>query len=208
MKIIDISMPVTEKTVVWDDEFVPEIKEFGSISKGDIANSSYIKMSLHTATHIDFPRHFYDDGKTQENFLLETFYGKAYVVEINDDPIAYESFEKANIPSDIKKILIKTGSDRLYELGKFSKDFIALHNSGADWIVEKGIELVGIDYLSVEKYYNDNYYVHKKLLGNDILIIEGLNLSNVEAGEYTLYALPLKVFGRDAAPVRAFLIKE
>jgi len=209
VKIIDISMPITEKTIVWDDEFIPEIKKLGSISKGDIANSSYIKMSLHTATHIDFPKHFYDNGKTQENFSLENFYGKAYVVEIKDDPITYESFEKTNIPSDIKKIIIKTGNDKLYGLGKFSKDFIALDNSGADWIVEKGIELVGIDYLSIEKYYNnDNYYVHKRLLGNDILIIEGLNLSNVEAGEYTFYALPLKVFGKDAAPVRAFLIKE
>ena len=208
MKIIDISVPITEKTIVWDDEFIPEIKKLGSISKGDIANSSYIKMSLHTATHIDFPKHFYDDGKTQEKFSLERFYGKAYVLEIKNDPITYESFEKANIPSDMKKVLIKTGSERLYKLGKFSKDFIAIDNSGADWIVEKGIELVGIDYLSIEKYYNDNYYVHKKLLRNDILIIEGLNFSDVEEGEYTLFALPLKVLGKDAAPVRAFLIKE
>ncbi len=207
MKVIDISIPITEKTIVWENEFSPQIKEYESISNGSTSNTSLIKMSLHTATHIDFPRHFFDDGKTLEDFELERFYGRVYVAEIDDDPVTDKSFEKADIPEGTKKILIKTGNSELYKLGKFSKDFVALKNSGADWLIKRGIELVGIDYLSIEKYENESYPVHRRLLKNDVLIVEGLNLENVSEGEYILFSLPLKVFSKDAAPVRAFLLE-
>ncbi len=208
MKVIDISTPITKDTIMWEDEFKPVIERFGSIKDGDIANSSYIKMSLHTATHIDFPKHFFDDGKTQEDFELNKFYGKVYVAEIKDDPVDKKAFEKANIPEDAKKLLIKTKNSVLYKNSSFSKEFAALNQSGADWVIEKGIELVGIEYLSIEKYINDNYSVHKTLLKNDVLIIEGLNLQKVTPGYYNLFALPLKIYGTDAAPVRVFLVEE
>ena len=207
MRIIDVSIPINENTVVWDDEFVPEIKEFGKIKDGDVANSSCIRMSLHTATHIDFPRHFFSEGKAQEDFSLDKYYGKVYVVEISDDPITAEALQRGGIPSHTKKLLIKAGNSKLYKNKKFSKEFNALSDSGADWLVERGIELVGIDYLSIEKYENNDYYVHKTLLKNDILIIEGLNLEKVKEGEYEIYALPLKIPAKDAAPVRVFLIE-
>ncbi len=208
MKVIDISTPITEDTIMWEGESEPEIERFVSIKKGDIANSSYVKMSLHTATHMDFPKHFFDDGKTQEDFELSKFYGKVYVVEIKEDPVDRKAFEKANIPAGTKKLLIKTKNAGLYKKGSFSKEFAALNQSGAEWIVEKGIELVGIEYLSIEKYVNDNYSVHKTLLKNDVLIIEGLNLEKVAPGYYNLFALPLKIHGTDAAPIRVFLVEK
>jgi len=87
MRVIDVSTPITEKTIMWEDEFKPEFGLFGSIENGDIANSSYIKMSHHTATHIDFPKHFFNEGKTLEDFPIEKFYGEAFVLSIKDDPI-------------------------------------------------------------------------------------------------------------------------
>ena len=104
--------------------------------------------------------------------------------------------------------MIKTDNSKLYNEKSFSKNFSALNESGALWIVERRIELVGIEYLSIEKYINDNYSVHKTLLKNDVLIIEGLNLENIGEGFYKIFALPLKIYGRDAAPVRVFLVED
>ncbi len=207
MRLIDISVPISKDTIMWEDEFLPLIEMFSSLKKGDIANSSFIKMSLHTSTHIDFPLHFLDTGKKSDEINIKKFYGKVFVVEIKDEPISASVFEKSGIPLGTKKLLIKTSNSRLYKESGFSKDFNALCKSGADWIVNHDIELVGIDYLSIEKYENDNYYVHKTLLGNEILILEGINLENVKEGEYTLFALPLKIKGVEASPVRAFLLE-
>jgi arylformamidase len=206
MKIIDISIPISENTIMWDDDFIPEIAQFASINKGDISNSSYIKMSLHTSTHIDFPLHFIENGKSSETIPIEKFYGKVFVAEMKNKPITAESLEKGEIPKGTKKLLLKTDNYLLYKNKGFSKDYNALDYSGAKWIIENRIELVGIDYLSIETYINDNYSVHKTLLKNDVLIVEGLNLENVKQGEYTLFALPLKIYGVEAAPVRAFIL--
>lgn len=202
---IDISLTLSENTPVFLNDAPFITKEILQIKKGNVANVSFIEMGSHSGTHIDAPRHFIDNGDSIDTISINKLIGSAKVYEIkNKRFITREDLNNLDIcVGDI--ILFKTdnGDKLLYK--EFFKDFVYLDNSAADFLVEKNIKAVGIDYLSIEYYYSNDYYVHKKLLSNDILIIEGLLLNNVPQGVYKIYAFPLKISKCDGSPARVIL---
>ena len=207
MKLYDISLPISSELVSWPGDPSPKLIKVLSINEGDACNVTKLEMGVHTGTHIDSPNHFIEDGITTDSMQLEVLMGKCLVIEITS---------KSNIQvSDLydfeigkyERLLLKTKNSVHWENGskKFDKNFIALSLEAAEYLVKSGIKLIGIDYLSIEAYGVREHTVHHHLLNNQIAILEGLNLSKVDEGEYELICLPLKLVDCDGAPVRAIL---
>lgn len=164
-------------------------------------------MDVHVGTHIDAPWHFIADGKTVEEIELNKLLGTAYVADLPGEPeINRQLLEKMDVPGGISRLLLKTDNSEqwLHGMKEFKEDYVALTRSAAEWLVENKFVLVGIDYLSIQKF-GDSCLTHEILLGAEIVIVEGLNLANVNEGVYELYCLPLKLAGADGAPARALL---
>ncbi|MEZ0537524.1 cyclase family protein [Caldicellulosiruptoraceae bacterium PP1] len=202
---IDITMTLSKDIPVFPNDTQFHIQEISQIKKGNVANVSFIEMGSHSATHIDAPKHFIDNGKSIDNIDLNLLIGTAKVFEIkNKNKISKEDLLNFDInENDI--ILLKTDNNDKLLNNEFYKDFVYIDNSAADYLVEKRIKAIGIDYLSIEYFYSKDYYVHKRLLSNNIIIIEGLLLHNVKQGVYKIYALPLKISNCDGAPARVIL---
>ena len=178
------------------------------LEDGDEANVSQLNTDVHIGTHIDAPWHFVANGKTIEQLSLEVLIGKAVVVEMLDvSSVTAKDLEALDLPQDTERLLLRTRNSQLWEneVTEFYKDFVALTSDAAQWIVDRGIRLVGIDYLSVQRFY-DSPLTHKILLGAEVIVIEGLNLSGVRSGQYYLTCLPLKLVGAEGSPARAILI--
>jgi arylformamidase len=165
-----------------------------------------IEMGSHTGTHIDAPFHMIDDGKRLEEFPLETLTGKATVFEISGArSLGRTELDRLNW-SGVERVLFKTENSRHWRDEKFYEEFVYLDPEGAQFLVEQGIRLVGIDYLSIDKFRSESHPSHFVLLKKNIPILEGLNLSLVPAGSYTLVALPLNLQNADGAPARVILM--
>ncbi|MEN2984123.1 MAG: cyclase family protein [Dictyoglomaceae bacterium] len=209
-KPIDVSLLIHENMLFWPSDPKFFLERVSEISKGNNANLSKISLGLHTGTHIDTPYHFLDDGKTLEKIDISRFYGIAKVFEIkSEDKILLRDIEKLEIEKD-DIILFKTKNSLLLRENIFHENYIGLSIEGAEYLVEKEIKAVGIDYLSIGPRGEEGRKVHKILLSRDIGIIEGLDLINVSPGKYFFIALPLKIKGGEGSPVRAVLfpIKE
>lgn len=207
MKVFDISLPINNELVVWPGDPPIEIKSMASIADGDSANISSINVGSHTGTHIDAPFHFDAKGVTIDKLPLDLLIGEVRVIEIDDNVRAIDRpILKALKFDDIKRVIFKTGNSKRYG-AQFVKDFTALTPDGASLLLEKGIKVVGIDYLSIEAYGSKGHETHHILLDNGIIIIEGLYLKDIKGGDYELIALPLRVEGADGAPARVVLRK-
>ena len=209
MKIIDISVMVGGMVPIWTGDERPVIKEQTSKYEQGIIQTTSIAMNVHTGTHIDAPRHFYPHGGTADQIPLEYLVGKCQVIEILPPVklITKEDLLNAGINPSIKRLLIKTRNSGLWtsEGSEFFTDYCALDLSAAKYIVECGILLTGIDYLSIAPFANV-WDVHQELLSNKVIMLEGLDLSGVNLGEYELYCLPLKLDSKDGLPARAVLM--
>jgi len=204
-KIHDITVPLSADLPVYpgDPPFV--IDRCHSIAKGDHANLSRITLSTHSGTHIDAPHHFIDAGISVDQIPLDILIGKALVVEISGvKEIGRKELERLRVKG-ADRLLLKTDNSELWNEAEFNQDFAALTLDGARFLLEAGVKLIGIDYLSIESFEGDGE-VHRMLLDQGVLILEGVNLADVTPGEYQLICLPLKVKGGDGAPVRALLI--
>ncbi|MCS7202711.1 MAG: cyclase family protein [Dictyoglomus sp.] len=207
---IDVSLLIHENMLFWPSDPKFFLERVSEISKGNNANLSRISLGLHTGTHIDTPYHFLDDGKTLEKIDISRFYGIAKVFEIrSEDKISLIDIEKLEIEKD-DIILFKTKNSLLLRENIFHENYIGLSIEGAEYLVEKEIKAVGIDYLSIGPRGEEGRKVHKILLSREIGIVEGLDLINVSPGKYFFIALPLKIKGGEGSPVRAVLfpIKE
>lgn len=170
-------------------------------------NSSQILLDCHFGTHLDEPLHFVEQGKSVDQIELSKLIGEAYVVEISGvRSITSHHLENAGIPKSCKRILIKTDNQKYWIENKttFQENFCSIDKSGAEWIVKRGIVLVGIDYLSIQRF-NDNIDTHVILLSAEVVIVETLNLQEVIQGWFELICLPIKLKGLEGAPVRALL---
>jgi len=204
MRIHDITMPLSAELPVYPGDPPAVIVPWTSIAEGDAANVSRLTLSTHSGTHVDAPRHFSESGLTVDDMPLELLVGKALVVQISGvKEIGRQTLERLRVKG-VQRLLLKTDNARLWKEGEFSTDFAALSVEGARFLVEAGVKLVGIDYLSVESV-EGNGDVHRALLDNGVWILEGANLAGVSPGEYELFCLPLKIKGGDGAPVRALL---
>jgi arylformamidase len=203
---IDISVPLKTGMVHWPDNPPVRISHALDIAKGDGATVSTISMGSHTGTHMDAPVHFLQSGSGIDKLPMSVAIGRARVIQI-EDPASIKPGEL--VPHKIKKgerVLFKTSnSDRCWQTDSFVQDFVHLSAEGAKFLADRGIKMVGIDYLSIGGYKADGAETHRYLLQAGIWIIEGLNLSGVDPGEYVLICLPLKIDGGDGAPARAVL---
>jgi arylformamidase len=203
---VDISVPIRDAMIHWPSDPLVSIKRVEDIEKGDTANVSAISMGAHSGTHVDAPIHFIKEGKGVDHVSLDTVIGRARVIEISDtESIKPEELARHRIRRG-ERILFRTeNSSHVWQKNEFVEDFVFISDTAADFLVDRGVRLIGVDYLSVGSFNHGGSYVHKTLLGSGIWIIEGLNLSNVTAGKYDLICLPLRIVGGDGAPARAIL---
>jgi len=210
MTIYDISLTISPDLPTWPGDPKLELKKFESMDKGAHNNVSQISTSVHIGTHVDAPYHFLNDGMMIEHLPLEVLTGPCYVVQLPDgvEAITAEVLERTELLSEAKRVLFGTRNSHFWAKGEatFQTDFVAITEDGAEWLVERGVQLVGVDYLSVAPY-GDSVPTHTVLLKAGVVVVEGLNLSNVMRGFYDLYCLPLKIAGCDGAPARAILIQ-
>ena len=210
MTIYDISLTLSPSLPTWPGDPGLVLEQFEAMDAGAHVNVTRISSSVHVGTHVDAPHHFLNDGRTVESLPLDVLTGPCYVVQLPDgvDAITAEVLERTEISSAMKRILFGTSNSHIWARGetKFREDFVAITEDGAEWLVERGVQLVGVDYLSVAPF-GDSEPTHKVLLKAGVVIVEGLNLSNVMRGFYDLYCLPLKIAGSDGAPARAILIQ-
>lgn len=211
MKIYDISLTVTPALPVWPGDPPIRIERVTKMEEGHHNNVSTLAMSAHAGTHVDAPYHFIADGKTVEQLSLDALVGPAQVVEIPGDSrlITAADLQSAGVAAGMERVLLKTRNSRYWAQPglPFQTDFTALSPDGAEYLVQQEIRLVGIDYFSIAPF-GDSVPAHRALLGAQIVILEGANLSQAPAGRYQLYCLPLKLGGTDGAPARAILISE
>ena len=205
MKLIDVSVPLDAQLATYPHNTPFTLEPIKRIAHGDSSNVSTLHMSAHTGTHVDAPRHFFDDGQGTEALSLELLIGRTRVIEVHSRAgIAATDLEAIDFSNDIR-VLIKTANSRLWGDPEFHEDYAGVLESGAKHLVEHGIKVVGVDYLSVEKFHNPGAPAHHILLGAGTIVIEGLDLRGVEPGVYDMFCLPLRVVGSDGAPARVVL---
>jgi len=210
MKIYDISVPISEDTPVYEGDPKVLIETAYAISKGDAANVSKLCFGAHTATHVDAPNHFIEGSRKVHELDLDKLIGICRVVEIDKNAMAISAEHVRNLDlTGVKRILFKTRNSEFWnepEKG-FRKDFTYIEPEAAKELIDLNIKLVGIDYLSVEKFGAESFETHIVLLEQEVVIIEGLDLREVSAGNYELICLPLKIVSEkgDGAPARTIL---
>ncbi len=207
MTIYDISLTISEDFPTWPGDPPIELKMISQIDKGDLANVTHLSAPVHMGTHVDAPDHFLNNGNTVVDIPLDYLVGPVLVLEVpSPEVITAGDLDALKIPESTRRIIFKTSNSDYWkeETHAFQKEFVALSADAAARLVELGVNVVGVDYLSVAAY-NDPVPTHKILLEAGVLIIEGLDLSRVSAGKYRLYCLPLKIAGSDGAPARVLL---
>lgn len=205
--IIDISITLRAGLAAWPGEDLWKLEPLQRMAEGDAANVSSIRMSLHTGTHVDAPWHFGEGDRTVEAIPLDQLVIKARVLDFTHVQQAISRADLEGKLEGVRAVLFKTtNSGLLAGRQPFSRDFVHLDESAADYLVEQHMLTVGVDYLSVESYHADQAPVHHRLLGANIFIVEGLDLTPVTPRDYLLIVLPLKIEGADGAPARAILI--
>src|SRR5687768_12939606 len=187
-----------------------QIEAWRSLSKGDSANVSVVNFGAHTGTHVDAPAHFIEGAAKIETLPLDSLIGEAVVIEAPGDCLVIdEAFVSANVPAGTERVLFKTRNSAFWNETEpqFHSDFTHLSTDAATWLAERGAKLVGIDYLSIEKFKSPGHPTHLALLTKGVVIVEGLNLTAVSAGKYELFCLPMRLRSPlgDGAPARAVL---
>ncbi len=211
MKIHDISLTVTPALPVWPGDPSVVLERVSKMEEGEHNNVSRLALSVHAGTHVDAPYHFIADGKTIESLALDALVGPAQVIELPADCylISADDLKAAGIAEGVERLLLKTRNSAYWTQPglPFQKEFTAVSPDGAAYLLERGIKMVGIDYFSIAPF-GDSIPTHRALLGAEVVVLEGIDLSAVPAGFYQLYCLPLKLGGSDGAPARAILIEE
>ena len=205
-KYIDITLSISNKLPVWPGSAPVRFYRNSDIEKGDIATDTTVQFGVHMGTHVDAPSHFIKEGKSVEHISLDILIGKSYVAEVpgSENSITVETLNKLDLPDSIERLLLKTKNSQLWRHQSFYSNFVALTADAAQWIVNRGIKLVGIDYLSIQGFY-DGPEVHQILLSEEVVVVEGLNLNDVPIGWYELFCLPIKLRGVEGAPARVLL---
>lgn len=206
-RIYDISVPIRSGGLVYPGNPEIEITLQQAVAKGAGANVSFIRFGSHTGTHADAARHFFDDGQTVDKIPLERLIGPALLLSFPDDLRSVSAADLSN--HDLKgrkRVLIRTRNSALLSQKEFVRDYTYLAPDGAQYLVDNGVELVGVDYLSIEQFHSGHHKTHRILLERSVVILEGLDLSVPAPGEYELICLPLRIEGCDGAPARAVLI--
>lgn len=206
-RIYDISVPIRSGGLVYPGNPEIDIALQQAVAKGASANVSAIRFGSHTGTHADAARHFFDDGQSVDQIPLDRLIGPALLLGFSDDVRVVGAAElDAHDLKGHKRILLRTRNSALLSQKEFARDYTYLAPDGAEYLVDRGVEVVGIDYLSIEQFHSGHHRTHRTLLAKSVVILEGLDLSVPPPGEYQLICLPLRIEGCDGAPARAVLI--
>lgn len=207
--LIDVSVRLRAGMPIWPTSTGLHVSQSMRIADGAEANVTQLDMDVHCGTHVEGPLHFLADGLPLDALPLDTFVGPALVVAVGDETAAItpETLASAGIPDGTIRLLLRTRNSTLWhepDTG-FRRDYVALTTDAARWLVERGVRLVGIDYLSIQRF-GDDPETHRVLFRGGAAILEGLDLSEAPPGRYTLACLPLRLEGAEATPVRAVLM--
>lgn len=204
-KIYDVTVPLSESVPTYPGDPRFEIEFTRRLAAGDSCNLGRFSLGAHAGTHVDAPYHFLAEGQTVDALPLEILMGKVRVVETRvRDRIRREDLEALDLRDDLR-VLLKTRMSGQMRVPEFQEDFVHLTGDAAAYLAQAGIKLVGIDYLSVDRFGSSDFEAHHALLGAGVVIVEGLDLSEVEPGEYEMACLPLRIVGGDGAPARVVL---
>ena len=207
MRTYDITLTISKHLPTWPGDPPVDIERVSKMETGADNNVSRLAMGLHTGTHVDAPYHFLEGGEKADSLSLKVLTGRVYVVALPDvDLITVEVIENAGIPPRTRRVLFKTRNSELWARGEttFQSDYVALTPEAAALLVKRGVKLVGVDYLSIAPF-GDSAPTHRVFLEAGVVVLEGVNLSEVSQGRYSLYCLPLKI-ASDGAPARAILV--
>lgn len=205
MKLIDVTVPIDSNLATYPGNTPFSLEGIKRLARGDSSNISTMHLSAHAGTHVDAPRHFFDDGGGVESLALEMLCGRTRVVELTTrNTVTAEDLAGFDLREDVR-LLLKTANSRLWGTPDFHQDFIGVSEGAARFLVDRGVKVLGVDYLSVEPYETPGAPAHHVLLGAGTIVIEGLNLRDVEPGAYEMYCLPLALVGADGAPARVIL---
>jgi arylformamidase len=204
MEILDVSIPIRTRMPIYPANAGVALRRIDAIADGAVANVSAVDLGAHTGTHVDAPNHFLDGAGGVETVALEPLIGPAVVVDATavDKTLDAAAVAAAGVPAGAERVLFRTRNSQLWEQEEFNEDFVSFDASGARALLDAGVRLVGIDYLSI-----GDPGAHRALLGADVAVVEGLDLRAVEPGPYQLVCLPLKLVGSDGGPARAVLLR-
>lgn len=203
--MFDITLTIREDMITYPENPETKLIPHDSIADGDDANVTELRFGSHTGTHLDAAHHFVDGGQKVDAISLDVLIGPARVVELPDEVRAIGAAElrAAGIEGE-ERVLLKTRNSKLLGEDEFREDFTYIAGDGARYLVDAGVRLVALDYLSVEGFDADEPVAHETLLEREVVVVEGVDLRGVPAGRYELICLPLKA-AIDGAPVRAVL---
>ena len=207
MPIYDITVPIRSGMPIYEGDPPVKIEAASSLASGDSANVSFLHLGAHTGTHVDAPAHFIESAAKIDSLPLDVLIGSARLVHVAEDRTEIDSeFLSSCDLENVERIIFRTRNSGFWESG-FRKDFTHLLPEAAEMLVNRGVKLVGIDYLSIEKFHSGHHRTHIALLSRGVVIVEGLDLSDVPAGDYELICLPLKIAegAGDGAPARVVL---
>ncbi len=209
-RLIDVSLGIGPEMLTWPGDPAADVVPRKQIAKGDSANVSELRIGTHTGTHVDPPVHFLEGREGIDRVPLDQLYGDAIVAELPEanGPINAQDLDGLDVPPDTTRLLLKTSNSNIWNDAhpSFPDRYACLSIEAAEWAVDRGLHVVGVDFLSVEEKGAENHPVHKKLLSNGVAIIEGLDLREAPPGPCTLLCFPLKVLDGDGGPARAVLI--
>ena len=204
-RFLDVSVPLAPGIPTYPGNPEFELQPIKRIAQGDSSNVSRMILGTHSGTHVDAPLHFFQDAAGADTLSLDLLIGRARVIDMpRRGGITAEDLAAAGLREDLR-VLFKTPNSALWNGGGFKQDYTYLTEGAARYLVEQGVKVVGVDYLSVEEFKKPGAPAHRALLSQGVVIIEGLNLSDAEPGMYELYCLPLRVAGADGAPARVVL---
>ena len=202
---VTVTIDSTVPTYLGDPSFKRRVVQ--AIVDGKPADVSLLTLSAHTGTHVDAPSHLIPGGKTIDALDLGVMVGRARVVEFDAlGAITAAFLEGIDSLAADERVLFKTGNSSLWEERVFAEEYVGLSMDAADWLISKGVKLVGIDYLSIDAPGNAGLPVHRALLANDVVVVESLNLNQIPEGQYQLVCLPMKIGGSEGAPARVILL--
>jgi arylformamidase len=205
-RLVDVSVLLKPGIPAYPGNPPFEMTPVKRIAAGGSSNVSQITLGTHTGTHVDAPRHFFDDKPGVDALALELLIGRARVIDLpHRGGITEAHLGAAGLREDLR-VLLKTPNSALWNSSEgFHSDYTYLSEGGAKYLVDQGVKVVGVDYLSVEQFKKAGAPAHHILLGNGVIVIEGLNLSDAEPGQYEMYCLPLRIADADGAPARVVL---
>jgi arylformamidase len=209
-RAIDISLPISHSLLVWPGNPGIEIAPNQRIGSGDDANVSELRIGTHTGTHVDPPVHFVPGSAGIDRVSLDVLMGPCIVADARGlgGELGTEQLDGLGVAAGTERLLLRTDNSELWRRTpvRFPDDYVCLGTEGAAWVVDRGIALIGVDFLSVERRGTPGHPTHRALLTNGVVIVEGLDLGAVDPGPYELRVLPLRIVDGDGGPARAALL--